>query len=146
VSLPRALLKLAAFRAVQAGTEALLSDPTSVSRRITVAPDWRIPVDGRAPRLSPQQTIDVARPVGRWRRIEPRLPNDGYRNSAVLLGLAGWLGVVAGAAGLGWWKGIGPLRGAADLREFGSAVTGTFGAGGLDDEHLGVDDREHWIG
>jgi hypothetical protein len=81
-----------------------------VQRSFSIAPDWRtVDDDQAAVRLGPRETIDVARPVGRWRSVDPRLPTDGWARPWSAAGLVLWLGAV----GASWW--VGSTRGRGPL-------------------------------
>ena len=114
---------IAAGRAVarRAGSS-VRATPHQVARRSRVDPHWRRLEDGYAARLGPRETIDVARPVGRWRRIDPREPQVGWQALGKAAGLTLW----AGAVGVAWWlgssRGRGPLSSVADLDHFGDAL------------------------
>lgn len=115
-------LRRATGVALRAGRVAALAAPAQVARRTHVDPTWRRIEDGYAARLGPRETIDVARPVGRWRQVDPRqpLPLGGLARKAAGFGL--W----AGAVGVAWWvgssRGRGPLAGVAELDRLGEAV------------------------
>lgn len=93
-----------------------------VARTTQIDTQWRRIDEGRAARLGPDQTIDVARRVGRWRTVDPRRPRPITGVGVKLVSLGVWAGVVAAA----WWIGSrhrkGPLASVADLNQFGSAV------------------------
>lgn len=96
--------------------------PQQVARRSTVDPHWRRLEDGYATRLGPRETIAVSRPVGRWRKVDPRVPQDGWQALGKVTGLTMWAGVV----GVAWWVGSsrerGPLSSVAHLDRFGEAI------------------------
>jgi hypothetical protein len=102
---------------------AISPTPREVARRTHVDPHWRRLEDGNAARLGPRETIAVARPVGRWRKVDPRLPQDRWQS----LGKAAGLGMWAGAVGVAWWvgssRGRGPLSSVAHLDRFGDALS-----------------------
>ncbi len=81
-------------------------------------------VDGRAPRLAPDEAIDVARPLGRWRQVDPSTTMDGWRVVGLWTGIGLWAGVVAATGALGWWRGIGPLGAVREVRTLGSTLSG----------------------
>ena len=64
--------------------------------------DWRVPVDGRAPRLGPRTHIghDV-RGHGAWAQRDPLATPRWWTGSALLAAL-GWLGLTAGTGYLSW--------------------------------------------
>lgn len=100
----------------------LAERPAAQARRFGVDPDWRRQPDGHAARLGPRETIDVARPVGRWHGVDPRRPNAGWRSVWKWVGLAGWAGTVGTAWWLGSSRGRGPLAGVRELDHLGESV------------------------
>ena len=92
---------------VRGAAGALVSRPGAVRRHYLVDPDWRRVEDGYAARLDTRTTIAVAKPVGRWRAVDPSVPEDGWR--------APWkaarLGLWASAVGVAWWLGASRGRG-----------------------------------
>jgi hypothetical protein len=96
--------------------------PEQVARRTHVDPHWRRLEDGYAARLGPRETIAVSRQVGRWRKVDPRRPQDGWQALGKVAGLSMW----AGAVGVAWWvgssRGRGPLSSVAELDRFGEAI------------------------
>ena len=118
----RDLARLGGRAVVRRTGAALVSEPAKVARRTSVDPHWRRLEDGYAARLGPRETIVMSRPVGRWRKVDPRLPQDGWRSVWKLAGLVGW----AGAVGTAWWLGSsrarGPLASVAELDRLGEAV------------------------
>jgi hypothetical protein len=117
-----------ARRALRAGLGmAFAPDPHRIAKRVRADEHWRRhELDGRAPRLTPRETIATGRPVGRWRRVDPLVPYDGWRRPGKWAGFGLWA-AVAGALGfLGWRTGRGPLRGLGHLDEFGDALTAPF--------------------
>jgi hypothetical protein len=96
--------------------------PDRVAGRFRVDQNWRRLDDGYAARLGPRETIDVARPVGRWRKVDPRRPEVGWQAIGKAAGLTLWAGVV----GVAWWvgssRGRGPLSGVAEVDRFGEAI------------------------
>jgi hypothetical protein len=116
-------IAISAGRAVvrRAGSS-VRATPAEVARRSRVDPHWRRLEDGYAARLGPRDTIDVARPVGRWRKVDPRRPQVGWQALGKAAGLTMWAGVV----GVAWWigssRGRGPLSGLAELDRFGEAI------------------------
>lgn len=95
------------------------ADRGRLVRRMRVDEDWRRTDAFGAARLSPRETIEVARP-GRWQRHDPLLVVETWRRPARSVALAVWAGVVAVA----WWRGAsrgtGPLAGVQRLSELGS--------------------------
>jgi hypothetical protein len=93
----------------RAGTlRATAADVEVVSRTFAVRPDWRGSDDGRAARLGPRETIEVARVPGRFADRDPRTVVVGWRSIGRALALAGWTCSV----GASWWlgrRGHGPL-------------------------------------
>ena len=106
----RTVAKTAGKAVARGLTGVVIADPRTVRRRTKVDPQWRRLEDGYAPRLAPHTTIDVARPVGRWRHVDPRLPQDEWQSLWKAVGLGVW----AGAVGIAWWlgssRGRGPLQ------------------------------------
>jgi hypothetical protein len=100
---------------VSRAIDTVASPPERVKHHYLVDPDWRRVEDGHAARLDARTTIEVARPVGRWRRVDPRLPDDGWRAPWKAVGLGLW----AGAVGVAWW--IGTSRGRGPLRMLASS-------------------------
>jgi hypothetical protein len=117
-----------AWRAARAGVAvALAPDGDRIARRVRVDEHWRRhELDGRAPRLTSRETIRVGRPVGRWRRVDPLVPYDGWRRPWAWAGLGLWAGVAGALGFLGWKTGRGPLAGLGHLDEFGDALPGPF--------------------
>jgi hypothetical protein len=80
-----------------------------VRRRFAVDPDWKRTHDGLAARLDTRTTIGVTAPVGRWRTVDPRRPQDQWRAPWKAVGLVAW----GSAVGVAWWlgssRGRGPL-------------------------------------
>jgi hypothetical protein len=77
-------------------------------RDVRVDADWRRTEDGRAARLTPQQTIEVTR-RGRWQHTDPLAVEAGWWAPSQATGALLW----ASAVGLAWWqgrRGRGPLR------------------------------------
>lgn len=110
MALGRTLLAAAAWRGVrQRFGEAMVSDVGGVARRYRVDEDWKRQVDGYAVRLDPRTTIRVSQPVGRWRKVDPRRPQDAWRSPWKATGLAVWASAVAVAWWLGSSRGRGPL-------------------------------------
>jgi hypothetical protein len=83
-------------------------DPDLVADRFSPRADWDQAVDGRAPRLSPTETITVTA-HGRFADVDPLRVAVGWRSSGRVLGLA----VLGAGVGLSWWRGsrwgTGPL-------------------------------------
>ncbi len=98
---------------------AAVADRGRVLRRMRVDADWRRTDDFGAARLSPRDTIAVARP-GRWQRHDPLLVVEAWRRPARSAALAVWVVVIAVA----WWRGAtrgtGPLAGVQRLPELGT--------------------------
>lgn len=89
-------------------SEGTVSDVAGVARRYRIDPDWkRTSPDGYAARLDTVTTIGVTKPVGRWRRVDPRVPQDAWRAPWKAAGLVVW-GAAVGAA---WWMGSSRGRG-----------------------------------
>lgn len=92
-------------------------------RRTRVDPDWRrVDEHGRAAKLAPHQTIDVRKPVGRWRGIDPRRPRPVTGVVVKLAALGLWAGAVGGAWWLGARKRRGPLASVAELDQLGQTL------------------------
>lgn len=90
--------------------EATASDVGGVARRYRIDADWkRTSDDGYARRLDTSTTIGVTRPVGRWQRVDARVPQDAWRAPWKAAGLVVW----GAAIGTAWWlgssRGKGPL-------------------------------------
>ena len=64
--------------------------PDRVAGRFGVDPHWRRLEDGYAARLGPRDTIDIARPAGRWRKVDPRRPQVGWQALGKAVGLTMW--------------------------------------------------------
>lgn len=83
-------------------------DPDLIAARLTPRPGWDRAVDGRAPRLSPTETIAVTA-HGRFADVDPLRVAVGWRSTGRALGLA----VLGAGIGLSWWRGsrwgTGPL-------------------------------------
>lgn len=110
---------------------ARVSDPDAVRESFQPAPDWReLDADGYARRLGPRETIAPAGLTGHWRYVDAREPYVGWRSRRKAAGLGLWALAVAGAAGLGWWRGRGPLASLSELDRFGEAFDGLEGFGG----------------
>jgi hypothetical protein len=75
-------------------------DPELVADRFTVRPGWDQAVDGRAPRLSSNETIGVSG-VGRFAVTDPLAVVVGWRSAGRALGV----GILAAGVGLSWWRG-----------------------------------------
>lgn len=84
------------------------ADPRALRRRMRVARDWQTSVDGRAPRLRPDQTIKVTA-HGRFADIDPLTTEEGWRDPWKALVVTGWLVACGATAALGYWRGSGPL-------------------------------------
>ncbi len=117
-----ALLRKAGRAAGRQLRRPLVETPATQARRLQVDPHWRRHEDGYAARLGPRQTIDVARPVGRWRRVDPHRPNDAWRSVWKWAGLLGWAGTVGAAWWLGSSRGRGPLASVGELDRLGETV------------------------
>ena len=66
------------------------------------AADWRVAVDGRAPRLGPRTYIGHdPRGRGAWLERDPLATPRWWTGSAILAAL-GWMGLTAGAGYLSW--------------------------------------------
>jgi hypothetical protein len=119
----RRTVAISAGRAVvrRAGSS-VRATPQQVARRTHVDPHWRRLEDGHAARLGPRETIAVSHQVGRWRKVDPRRPQDGWQALGKVAGLGMW----AGAVGVAWWvgssRGRGPLSSVAELDRFGEAI------------------------
>ena len=106
---PSRVLIGAAVRAAGRGlVDASRGDERALGRRFRVDEDWRRIEDGRAVRLGPDTTISVT-PVGRWRRVDPLVPSEGWRRPWKAVGLLAWAATVGGAWWLGASRGRGPL-------------------------------------
>jgi hypothetical protein len=106
-----------AWRATRRGLGgATRRDPTRLRRQLRPDPNWREPLDGAAPRLRPDQRIEVTR-VSRFRQIDPYRTVEGWRDVWRLVGLAGWAAAVAAAWWLGSSRGKGPLAILAEEHE-----------------------------
>lgn len=103
-----------------------------VARSTQIDADWRRIEQGRAARLGADQTIDVARRIGRWRTVDPRTPRPVTGVGAKLLSVTVW----TTAVGAAWWVGTrhrrGPLASVADLDQFGSAIMRPWATAGDD--------------
>lgn len=84
------------------------ADPQALRRRMRVARDWQRSVDGRAPRLRPDQTIEVTR-HGRFADVDPLVTEQGWRDPWKAAVVTGWLLACGAAAAAGYWAGRGPL-------------------------------------
>jgi hypothetical protein len=71
-------------------------------------PHWRVPLDGAAPRLGPDQRIEVTR-TGRFRHVDPYRTAEGWRDPWKVIGFVGWVAAVGAAWWLGSSRGRGPL-------------------------------------
>ncbi len=120
----RRTVAITAGRAVarRAGSS-VRATPDRVAGRFEVDPHWRRLEDGYAARLGPRETIDVGQPVGRWRDVDPRRPQDGWQSLGKFAGLTMWGGVVGAAWWLGSSRGRGPLASVAELDRFGEALS-----------------------
>lgn len=116
MSVVRVVLGGAARAASRGLAAATRPETRAFERRFQVDEDWRRTEDGRAVRLDPDTTIAVT-PVGRWRRVDPLVPSDGWRRPWKAVGLAAWAAAIGGAWWLGSSRGRGPLAALHDPEE-----------------------------
>jgi hypothetical protein len=130
VSWQRDLAGRAGRAAARGFADAVVSDPAAAARAYTVDPDWRrVDEQGYAARLGPRQTIAPTSVTGRWKGVDARRPNDGWRSVWKVAGLGLWVGTVAA----GWWlgasKGRGPMASVRELDHLGEAFDALGGGG-----------------
>jgi hypothetical protein len=122
MSWKRTVAMTAGRAVVRRAGSSVRATPAQVARRSRVDPHWRRLEDGHAARLGPRDTIGVTRPVGRWRKVDPRVPDVGWQALGKAAGLTLW----AGTVGVAWWvgssRGRGPLSSVAELDRFGEAI------------------------
>jgi len=83
-------------------------DPRALKRRTTVARDWATAVDGRAPRLKANETINVSR-HGRFAEVDPLVTAEGWRNPWKAGVVTAWIIACGATAAVGYWGRRGPL-------------------------------------
>lgn len=100
------------WRSLRASVGALIDpdagDPGALKRRTMIARDWTTAVDGRAPRLKVNETIDITR-HGRFADVDPLVTAEGWRNPWKAGVITVWIVACGAAAAIGYWGGRGPL-------------------------------------